>query len=533
MSSVSANPETAFRHFPLRTMRSLLFLAPAILLTACDPPTATISEKTPQPAAELAIAAGDTRPAPVDFKTTVVRVNSTQQSWNPSQPWEKNSPSQRRALGAIVSPGRVLTTAEMVADATYLELESTDGTKFAQAKVVAVDYEVNLALLGAESEEEGKVLFEGTNALEISPPPSIGQAVEIFQVEDNGVPLLTAGLLQSIDVTSHFLPNQAFLTYMVKASMQSAASSYSLPVLQDGKLIGILISYDAEDQISDVSSTDIISRFLSQATNGGYQGFPSLGVSVARTEDASLRAWLKIPETEGGIYVNSVRKKGSAQAAGIQKGDVILAVDGKKIDRRGYYEHPGYGNLSWGHLVRGEKAVGDTITLSILRKGEPMEIKATLAREDESTKLVPNYEFGRPPNYLVKGGFVFQELSRNLLEAFGEEWTSRAPLNLLDAYENPEKYEEKADRVVFLSGSIPTPATIGYERLRNLIVRKVNGKEIRNMKSLIDAFGSNLNELHSIEFAEEDFTVYLDDNISTVVDSQLLKRGITRLSRSE
>jgi hypothetical protein len=315
--------------------------------------------------------------------------------------------------------------------------------------------------------------------------------------------------------------------------MQSAASSYSLPVLQDGKLVGVLISYDAEDQISDVASTDIISRFLSQANNGSYEGFPSLGVSVARTEDASLRAWLKIPDTEGGMYVNSVRKKGAAQAAGIQKGDVILSIDGKKIDRRGYYEHPNYGNLSWGHMVRGEKSVGDTITLAVLRKGEPIEIKATLTREDESSKLVPNYEFGRAPNFLVKGGFVFQELSRSLLEAFGEEWTSRAPLNLLDAYENPEKYEDKADRVVFLSGSIPTPATIGYERLRNLVVRKVNGKEVRDMKSLIDAFGSNLNELHSIEFDEEDFTVYLDENVSTVVDSQLLKRGIKRLSRAE
>jgi aminoglycoside phosphotransferase len=110
---------------------------------------------------------------------------------------------------------------------------------------------------------------------------------------------------------------------------------------------------------------------------------------------------------------------------------------------------------------------------------------------------------------------------------------ARAPLNLLDAYENPEKFEDKADRVIFLSGSIPTPATVGYERLRNLIVKKVNGKEIRNMKSLIDAFGSNLNELHSIEFAEEEFTVYLDDKVATAVDSQLLKRGISRLSRAE
>lgn len=515
-------------------MRPLTFLLPAVLLTACQPPKQTAVDKPVEaPTPEIAVTAGDTRPAPVDFKSSVVRVNSTQQAWNPSQPWEKADASQRRALAALVAPSQVLTTAELVADATFLELESTDGTRFAQAKIIAVDYEANLALLGPSDEAEGKALFENTTPLEIAPPPAIGDAVEIFQVEDNGVPLLTAGLLQSIDVSEHFLPNQSFLTYMVKASMQSAASSYSLPVLRNGKLTGILVSYDAEDQISDVASTDIINRFLSQAKTGNYKGFPSLGVAIARTEDASFRAWLKIPETEGGIYVNSVRKKGAAQAAGIQKGDVILAVDGKKIDRRGYYEHPNYGNLSWGHLVRGEKNVGDSITLSILRNGEPQEIKATLSREEEDTKLVPGYAFGKAPNFLVKGGFVFQELSRGLLEAFGEEWRQRAPLNLLDAYENPEKFEDKADRVIFLSGSIPTPATIGYERLRNLIVKKVNGKEIRNMKSLIEAFDSKVGELHSIEFAEEDFTVYLDDSIATSVDGQLLKRGISRLSRAE
>ena len=513
-------------------MRPLFLSLPFIFLAACQPPKPAVIEKKEE-TPEIAVTTGDTRPAPVDFKTSVVRVNSTQQSWNPSQPWEKADPSERRALAAIVAKDQVLTTAEMVADATYLELESTDGTRFAQAKVIAVDYEVNLALLGAASEEEGKALFEGTTALVLAEPPTIGQALEIFQVEDNGSPLLTAGLLQSIDLSSHFLPNQAFLTYMVKASMQSAASSYSLPVLKDGKLVGVLISYNAEDQISEVASTDIVGRFLKQAQSGEYKGFPSLGVNIARTEDVSLRAWLKLPETEGGVYVSNVRQKGAAQAAGIQKGDVILALDGKKIDRRGYYQHPTYGNLSWGHLIRGEKAIGDTITLSILRKGEPLEIKATLSREEEDTKLVPGYAFGKAPNFLVKGGFVFQELSRPLLQAFGEEWTSRAPLNLLDAYENPEKFEDKADRVIFLSGSIPTPATIGYERLRNLIVKKVNGKEIRNMKSLIDAFDSKTGELHSIEFLEEDFTVYLDDDISTSVDSQLLKRGISKLSRAE
>jgi len=515
-------------------MRNLKIIALSFIVAACQPretPPAAEAQEA-QPVVEN-IVVPDTRPAPEDYIKSVVRISSTSQSWDRGQPWEKNEPRQRRALAAIVGRQQVVTTAEMVADATYLEFESPDGTSFAQAKVLAVDYEANLALLGVESEAEGDVLFKDTAPLEIAEPSVIGSSLDILQVEENGTSLLTAGVLQSVDVTSNFLPGHHFLTYLIKASMQSAASSYSLPVLREGKLAGLLISYNSKDQIIDAHSTDIFARFIKEAAGGEYRGFPGLGVAIEQTEDVSFRQWLKLNGEQGGVYISDVRKGASADVAGLKKGDVLLAVDGKAIDRRGYYQHPGYGTLFWGHLVRGEKSIDDQVTLSILRDGAPMEISATLKREEESTRIVPNYSFGKAPNYLVKGGLVFQELSRSLLEAFGEDWPSRAPLNLLDAYENPEKYEGKVERVVFLSGTIATPATVGYERLRNLIVRKVNGKEIRDMKSLIKAFDTNMNELHSIEFSDEDFTVYLDEAVSTSVDSQLLQRGLNRLSRAE
>jgi len=512
---------------PTTAMRLLLLFSPLLLLPSCRPAesVAAITEQPP--------ALSDARPAPIDFNSHVIRLTSTQQTWSPGQPWEKNPPTQRRALAAIVGDQLVLTTAEMVADATYLEFESTDGTRFVPAEVVAVDYEVNLALLKPADEELGKLLFANSRPLEISSPPALGETLEMLQVEGNGVPLLTSGILQTVDVSASFLPGQSFLTFRVKASMQSVASSYSLPVLHRGKLAGLLISYNAKDQICDVASTEIVARFIEEAADGEYSGFPSLGISISRTEDTSFRQWLQLADDHGGIYVNNVRKGMAADEAGLKKGDVILAVDGHAIDRRGYYQHPLYGNLFWGHLVRGEKATGDPVTLTLLRDGEPMELSATLSRGGVENRLVPDYTFDTAPNFLVKGGFVFQELTRPLLEAFGEEWTSRAPLNLLDAYENQDKYEDDAERIVFLSGSIATPATIGYERLRNLIVRRVNGQPIRNMKSLIEAFAGNAGELHSIEFAEEDFTVYLDDAVATEVDTQLIQRGLTRLSRAE
>jgi S1-C subfamily serine protease len=516
-------------------MRLLLTL-PILLLAACQKPAAT---QAPTPAENTTAQAPAEAPPvanpadPAALKNSVVRINSTRQIWNPGQPWEKNPPDKRRALAPIVGPNRVLTTAEMVADAINLELESTDGTRFTQAKIIAVDYEVNLALIAPTSDEEGEKFFQGTTPLEVAEPSSLGQTLEIYQVEDNGVPLVTTGTIRSIDVASNFLPGQSFLTYLVKASMQSAASSYSLPVLRQGRLAGMLISYDSKDQICDVAATDLISRFIKATASEKYQGIPSLGVAVSRTENPSFRQWLKLTDDQGGLYISTVRKGGAGDAAGVKKGDVLLAVDGNPIDRRGYYQHPLYGSLFWGHLIRGEKAAGETIKLSLLRDGQPLEITATLTREEEHEKLVPNHTFGRAPNFLVKGGFIFQELTRPLLEAYGENWSSNAPLNLLDAYENPDQYEGKVDRIIFLSGAIPTPATIGYERLRNLIVRKVNGKDITNMKSLIDAFDSNLQEIHSIEFDEDNLKIHLDETISTAVDSQLLQRGLPRLSRAE
>ena len=514
-------------------MKYLLPIALSALLFSCRKAPETTQNPAANPAETEIEEVIVVEEAPVI--ESVVRINATSQSWSAAQPWEKTPPSQLRSLGAIVGPGQVLTTSEMVADATYLELELPDGSRTAQAEIVAVDYEANLALLTVKSEEERTTFFEGTIPLELAAPPSIGDPMQIVQIEDNGTTLVTFGALQAVDIGTSFLPGQSFLTYMVKASMQSAASSFSLPVVRDRELTGILLSYDSEDQISNVLSIDVISHFLKNVTEEGYSGFPSLGVSIARTEDPSFREFLKLKPQQGGLYISKVRPGGAADLAGVKKGNVLLAADGYPIDRRGYYEHPHYGSVFWGHLVRGEKSTGDEIALSLLRDGEPLEIAVTLTREEPSEHLVPDYQFDRAPNFLVKGGLIFQELTRPVLEAFGKDWTSRAPLNLLDAYENPEKYEENnAKRVIFMSGSIPTPATVGYESLRNLIVKKVNGVEIDSMKTLIEAFDKpNADNLHSIEFLEENFTVWLDEAIATNVDSVLLQRGINRLSRAE
>jgi S1-C subfamily serine protease len=502
----------------------------AACLTSCKPaprPAEHLPADEPTSTAEV------TLPDIADPARSVVRINATLQSWNPWQPWEKDAPSQRRALGAIVAPHTVLTTAELAAGAIFLEFESIDGARFAPAKTIAIDYEANLALLTTQELDASDAFFAETTPFTLATPPRIGDALSLVQVEANGSVLQTSGKLQSVDVTSTLVPGGGFLTYMVKASMQNAASSYSLPVLRDGRLAGMLFTYNSKDQICDVGSTEILSRFVTAALNGPWLGFPSLGISIVGTEDPSLRQWLKLSEDHGGIYIRHVRKGSAAEAGGLLKGDILLAIDGIAIDRRGYCKHPDYDHLFWGHWIRGEKSTGDSANLSLWRDGAPIEKTVTLTRENEDTRIVPLHYYDDAPNYLVKGGLVFQELSLPILQSFGEDWQSRAPLELLSAYESPEIHEGKVERIVFLSGVIPTPATVGYEPLRSLVVDQVNGRPIPNLAALVQAFDENTSLLHSIRFSSENLTVHLDESISGPIDEQLLERGIRKLSRTD
>jgi hypothetical protein len=311
--------------------------------------------------------------------------------------------------------------------------------------------------------------------------------------------------------------------------MQSASSSFTLPVTLNGKLLGILTSYDSKDQICDVVAPEILRIFLEDAKDGTYDGFPSLGISTVLTEDPQFRKYLGLNDSQGGLYISRVLPKSAADTAGLKEGDVLLAVDGKPIDRRGYYESERYGRLFWSHLVRGSKLVGEKVALLIVRDEKEETIEAVLARPTDP--LIPTNMYDKAPPYLIKGGLVFQELSRSYLEAFGKEWEARAPLDLLDALNTPEDYEEGRKRLIFLSRVVPTPATIGYDRVSNLIVEEVNGRKIEDMNSLAEAFKNPVDGVHSVRINDVPYVLYLDAALSDLVDQRLLDSGLPALER--
>ncbi|MFT6240479.1 MAG: hypothetical protein ACI9NQ_000073 [Paracoccaceae bacterium] len=458
---------------------------------------------------------------------TLVRINSTIQTYSASQPWEKAPPRSRRGLGVLLPGNQILTTAAMAADSIYIELQSADSTKTIPAKVMTIDYDANLAILVPAADIGFLADLKWT---EIAEPPVPGDELNLLQFENNGDPLATTGTIRSMELLSTFVDGRYFLCYTVKASMQTSGNSFTLPAFSGDKLAGILTSYNSKDQISDVISVDIIAAFLKDISDGKYEGFPSLGVGTTTTEDPHFRGWLKLPEDKGGMYITRILPGGSGDLAGLKKGDVILNVSGFDLDRRGYFQHPKYGTLYWPHLVKGGPIMGAKIPIEILRDGKSQKIEVTLKKSP--VPLLPIHRHDEAPPFLIKGGLVFQELSRPYLQAFGKDWATRAPLNLLDVLSSPEDYEEGRRRVVVLTRVVATEATIGYDRLASQIIKSVNGQPVAGLPELAAALEKTpVTGIHLIETDEEPYQIFLDEFLSDQVDADLLKRGLPDLKR--
>ncbi|MCB1089674.1 MAG: PDZ domain-containing protein, partial [Verrucomicrobiae bacterium] len=290
---------------------------------------------------------------------SLVRVNATLQSYNFVRPWEKGAPTPRRGLGAMLKGNRVLVTAELIVNSTYIELEHPQTGKKMPAKIVGRDYEANLALVAPIDEKTD--FLSDLVPLDLDLSVKAKDKVEVWQIEDNGDGVTTTVDVLRASVGEYFIDGSVFLVYQTVGSLQARANSFTLPVVKDGKLVGMLLSYNAKEQISQVLAGPIIRAFLDDLSDGDYQGFPNMGIAFDQTLDDQLRRFAGIEGKDGGIFVTSVQKDSSAGKAGIETGDVILSVNGNPIDSRGNYLDPQFGRLNFSHLVRGGAKVGETV----------------------------------------------------------------------------------------------------------------------------------------------------------------------------
>lgn len=504
----------------------IIFRHPALLCTFwCALLSAPLAPLSAAPVKKPAAA------LPAEKAGSVVRVNSTNQAYDFLRPWSKRPPIQYRAVGAVLPGSRVLTTAEQVANSTYLELEKPDSGEKSPATVEVVDYDCNLALLKA-SDPAFLAPFKPLALAEAA----VGDQLTIWQLEANGTLLNTRALLTTVEVGGYPVGELSLLLYRLSSSLQPRDGGFTSPVVKNGALAGMLLRFDSRSQTADAIPAPIIRHFLKAASaKEGYIGFPRAGFVSSALRDPQLRRYAGLTNGNGGVYITDVTPGGPAEKAGIQTGDVLLSIAGQPIDRDGHYLHPHYGKLSMTHLLSCEHYDGEKLRLVAMRQGKEISCELTLAYQDPSKSVIEPYSIGHAPRYYILGGLIFQELSRQFLREWGKDWIRKAPERFLylDAYQKELFRGSPCQRVVIMSNVLPTPCTIGYEELNCLVVTKINGVALKSLADIEPALAQPREGFHHIEFQGHPGEIVIDAAQASAIEKTVIRNyglpGIKRL----
>jgi hypothetical protein len=470
--------------------RSRATIAFAALVAAACASTRPPASAPAAPVTPSAVAA----PAPVagngHLRAGIVSVRVTGQDWNWRSPWEKQAPWTRTVTGLVVPGRKILLASTAFGNHLLVEAQKLGTDARTVARVELVDQEGPLALVAVDD----PAFWDGLEPLPLADRASGEGDVTMVRWQRSGLLDSFPGSVRQVRSGRHGLSQTSLLTLEIGASADGLGESEV--VIAKGRVAG-LVTGRVGDAYGALAAP-VLAQFLEGATRGEWRGFARAGLAWQDLTNPALRESLGLRPGETGIRLTRVARHGSAGGV-LKPGDVVLEMDGAKLDPTGYYEHPVYGRMLFALLFSDGRHPGETMPVKVLREGERLDLQLPLRAMSPEQDRVPPYVFGRGPDYLVVGGLVFQELTRPYLGAWGD-WARRAPPRLLVAIDRePDDTGAEPKRIVLLSSVLPDAANLGYQELRDLIVERVNGRPVGRLADLRQAFASPLGGFHVVE----------------------------------
>jgi len=261
----------------------------------------------------------------------------------------------------IDAEGHILTNYHVISGAESVSVYAEDGRE-RSARVVFGDPATDIAVLEVEDAEGLVPLVLGDSSLmEVGDPViAMGNALGL----DETSPTVSVGIVSALGRTIE--TDQAVLEDLIQTDAAINAGNSGGPLLNAaGEVIGIntAIASGAEN-IGFSISVDSVKEEITQALSG--VGVSFVGVTtIENSADLAARYRLVI---DRGLIVTSVLPTGPARDAGLEAGDIILAVDGVEVD-------------STDQLDAAVAAVGSggTLTLTIQRGRSSGDLEVTVA----------------------------------------------------------------------------------------------------------------------------------------------------------
>lgn len=453
--------------------------------------------------------------------SSVVRIFATRQRPDFDNPWQNRSPSRGTGSGVIIAPGRVLTGAHVVANATFLRVQKVSDPDKVVAHIAAICHDCDLALLEVEHDS----FMNGVTIEEIGDLPTLRDHVSVVGYPVGGEEIsITEGVVSRIEVQRYSHSQRYLLAITVDAAINKGNSGG--PVFKDGKICGIAFqSWEDANNIGELVPAPLIRQFLSgvdrhkPAPDAKKQALsakiPGLGIRTQNLENPLLRKKAGLTAGESGILVTGVEYGGSAWNI-LKEGDALLEVQGMSISNNGTVQYHNRFRTRYS-VILAEKYIGDELDFKILRDGEKRTVSLTLK---EVTYLVPRRSHDEIPTYFVYGGMVFQVLTLNFLATW-DHWWDKAPPEFLYYYYLGSRTEDYRE-VVILTQILADEINVGYERMYSEVVASVNGQKPRDMRHFVELVKGS-EELVEIRTTAGSM-VALDKQDAEVANKRILER---------
>lgn len=406
----------------------------------------------------------------------VVTVHVASQRYDYANPWQKGDVKRATAAGCVVEGKRILTTAYALADHAFVEVQKKGESRKYKASVMVKDYRSGLALLRVEEEDE---FFSGLTPIPLADRVSPGKAAKVYKWDSMGtLKEYTAELTNSM--MRFYEPVCCVLMHLFTTAMTEGG--YGEPICVDGSLIGITTGLSNETKTLYAISSRVVKRMLKDVADGTYEGIPFFWVeSNAIESNKALREYLGMRDDEAGVLVTGI-SPGSSGDDVLKVNDVILAIDGIAIDDSGMYSSE-FGKLYYYGILQLDRFVGDKVTIRVLRDRARIDLSFTLKPVPENYSVIPFSSYDNPPQYLIFGGLVFQELCAGYLYTAGQDWKKKADKRLLYYYDNARTLTERGGRkrIIILSRVLADDINRGYQELRDQVLDRINGVKVEDL----------------------------------------------------
>nr|XP_043632535.1 protease Do-like 10, mitochondrial [Erigeron canadensis] len=445
---------------------------------------------------------------------SVVKVFTVSSSPNYFLPWQNKSQRESMGSGFVISGKRIVTNAHVVADHTFVLVRKHGSPTKYRAEVKAVGHECDLAILTVESDE----FWEGMKFLELGDIPFMQEAVAVVGYPQGGDNIsVTKGVVSRVEPTQYVHGATQLLAIQIDAAINPGNSGG--PAIMGDKVAGVAFqNLSGAENIGYIIPVPVIKHFVEGVeASGNYSGFCSLGLSCQPTENSQLREYFGMRPDLTGVLVSKINPLSNAYNV-LKKDDIVLSFDGVPIANDGTVPFRNRERITFDHLVSMKKP-NETAKVRVLRGGEELDLTVTLR---PLKPLVPIQQFDKVPSYYVFAGLVFVPLSQPYLHEYGEDWFNTSPRRLCERAlrELPQKPDQE---LVILSQVLMDDINVGYERLAELQVKKVNGIEINNLKHMCQLVEDCKEEELRLDLDDERVIVLNYEKAKTAT-FQILKR---------